>query len=48
MADPTDYTQLPNGLWFRISDNSGPYAKAADGPFVLVSTLPAALLATNT
>lgn len=43
-----EYVQRANGLWFRISDNSGPYAKTADGAFVLVSTLPAVLLATNT
>lgn len=38
MADPTDYTQLPNGTWIRDADNTGPYVRTAWDTFVLAST----------
>lgn len=31
-----DYYQLASGLFLKVSDNSGPYVKAADGSYVLM------------
>ena len=38
MADPADYTQLPNGTWIKDADNTGPYVRTAADTFVLAST----------
>lgn len=38
MADPTDYTQLPTGLWIKDSDGTGPYVRTAVGTFDLMGT----------
>lgn len=38
MADPTDYTQLPNGTWIRDADNTGPYVRTAWDTFELLGS----------
>jgi len=38
VADPTDYTQLPTGLWIKDSDGTGPYVRTAVGTFDLLGT----------
>ena len=38
MADPADYTQLPNGTWIKDADNTGPYVRTAWDTFELVGT----------
>ena len=38
MADPADYTQLPNGTWIKEADNTGPYVRTAWDTFELVGT----------
>lgn len=38
MADPTDYTQLPNGYWIKDADGTGPYVRTAWDTFALAGT----------
>jgi hypothetical protein len=35
-APAANYSQHPNGFWYKISDNSGPFAKSASGIHTLL------------